>query len=261
MTNGFAAVGATHYVLWISHCFRTTFKPWHDACFHSGRDRQIQELHMLKYARIALLPIAAALTLLVAPAEAVSIGSGTSASPQTAPATSQQATKKQLKQQRKLAKQCAKLRAGKMKKASKRARYEKLCAQPKDATPPAQGQGSAPDIDEGQDTSSPTSGESGGGGPNTSGGSTGHGNAGGGSNQAGGGSGLPGGDYLDEILDSPPIFTPPPSGSGDDSNDDVQVPTIDVLVPTNDVPEPGSLALLGLGLAGLGLAGRRRRNN
>ncbi|HEX6572083.1 MAG TPA: PEP-CTERM sorting domain-containing protein [Steroidobacteraceae bacterium] len=251
----FAGIGATYYVVSISNCFCEFFQPWHDTCFQSGRDRRIQELHMLKYARIALLPIVAALTLVMAPAEAISIGSGTSAtSAQTAPATSQQPTKKQLKQQRKLAKKCAKLRAGKIKKASKRAKYEKLCAQPTGSTPPAQGQGSAPDLDEGQDTSTPTSGGSDGDGPDTNGGSTGNGNAGGGSSQAGGG-------YLDEILDSPPIFTPPPGGSGDDSSDDTQVPTVDALVPTNAVPEPGSLALLGLGLAGLGLAGTRRRKN
>ena len=189
---------------------------------------------MLKHARIALLPIAAALTLVMAPAEAVSIGSGTSAtSVQTSSAPTQQATKKQLKQQRKLAKKCAKLRAGKIKKASKRAKYERLCAQPTGTNPPAQNGGAAPDLDEEQDTSTPTSGGSDGDGPDTNGGSTGNGNAGGGSSQAGGG-------YLDEILDSPPIFTPPASGSGDDSSDDAQVPTVDTLVPTNAVPEPGS---------------------
>ena len=210
---------------------------------------------MLKYARIALLPIAASLTLLIAPAEAVSIGSGTFAtSAQKAPATSQQATKKQLKQQRQLAKKCAKLRAGKMKKASERARYEKQCAQPTNTPPPTQGQGSAPDLDEEQDTSTPTSGGADGGGPDINDGSSGNGTAGGGSSQAGGG-------YLDEILDSPPIFTPTPSGGGDDSNQGSQEPSVDTLVPTKDVPEPGSLALLGLGLAGLGLAGKRRRKN
>ncbi len=38
-----------------------------------------------------------------------------------------------------------------------------------------------------------------------------------------------------------------------------QVVTSDIPVPANDLPEPGTLALFGLGLAGLGAAARRRK--
>jgi hypothetical protein len=200
--------------------------------------------------RLALLPLLIVLPFVMTPAQAISTASGASAA--ASPVAGAQLTKKQLKQQRKLAKQCAKLAAGKIKKASKRAKYQALCARPTDSAPPVTEGGAGPVVGEDQDTTGGSPGAHDTGAGADSGGSG--GTTGGGSNAGG-----PAQDYLDELLDLPPIFTPPAGGAEQGSGDVPQTPVLDVVTPVNDVPEPGSLALLGLGLLGLGLARRRAR--
>jgi hypothetical protein len=214
-----------------------------------------------------------ALVFAAAPVSAVTISdsSGTSVSQKTLA----KAERRAAKQARKLAKQCAKLGTKKM-KAAKQARLQALCAKPGSNIANAEDQ-SGPGAVSGDDRPNANDEDVDNGGP---GGSVGdvddeieavdngedwndEGDLVDVTDPADAGDDDPD-DLLAEILDSPPLFTPPPGGSTqDDSPQTTQRAYVnpeegDDETPS-DVPEPGSLALLSVGLLGLALLNRRRR--